>query len=50
MISIEIKRPHLGTTVKLLHGFDSWLVPRTRLTSQSLLDLPKASGRLVNTV
>ena len=47
---LKPKKPHLGTTVNLLHGSDSWLVPRTMFTSRCSFDLPKASGMLVNSV
>jgi len=45
---LKPKEPHLGTTVNLLHGSDSWLVPRTMFTSRCLFDLPKASAMLAN--
>jgi len=47
---LKPKQPHLGTTVNLLHGFDSWLVPRMIFTSLCLFDLPKASIMLANSV
>jgi len=47
---IGTKFPHLGTTVNLLYGFDSWLVPRTMFTSRCLFDLTKASIMLANSV